>query len=126
MVRGAWETTSNSSGADLPMPSAWRVAAQPLTPMPTARIKNRGRYRISDLRTSGILTLSLALEQPVENEQGDAERERRIRQVEGRPMIAADMDIEKVEHRAKTDAVDHVAQRPADDEAKPDRRGHAV
>src|SRR5579872_1032139 len=98
MVRGAWETTWNSSGADLPRPSAWRVESQPLTPMPTARIKNRGPYRISDLRTGGILTLSLALEQPVENEQDDAEGERRIRQVEGRPMITADMDVEKVEH----------------------------
>src|SRR5579871_4707954 len=126
MVRGAWETTWNSSGADLPMPSAWRVASQPLTPTPTARIKNRDPYRISNLRTGGILTLSLALEQSVENEQHDAQRQGRIRKIEGRPMIVADMDVEKVEHGAEADAVDHVAERPADDEAKPDGRRQAI
>src|SRR5215468_10032713 len=62
-----------------------------------------------------------AQNQAVEQHCRDADANRAVRQVEGRPMQSSDVEIEKVDDRAKANPIEDIAHGAADDE--PDRDG---
>ena len=49
-----------------------------------------------------------------EDHQYNADADGGIRHIEGRPAVAADMEIQEVDNRAEDEAVDDVADGPAD------------
>src|SRR6516165_5529093 len=62
-----------------------------------------------------------AQNQAVEQHCRDADANRAVGQVEGRPMRSAEMEIEEIDNRAKANPIEDITHGPADDE--PDRDG---
>lgn len=54
---------------------------------------------------------------------GRTDADKTVGNVKGRPMVHAQMKVQKVENRAQTHPVDKVAERSADDHAEPDLHG---
>src|SRR3546814_9630417 len=61
------------------------------------------------------------LKQAVDQDQNDPDGNRRVRDIEGRPVITREVKVEEVEDRAEAHPVDDVADRPAEHQA--DRAG---
>src|SRR5215472_12131332 len=59
--------------------------------------------------------------QAVEQHCRDADANRAVGQIEGRPMQVSDVEIEKVDDRAEANPIEDIAHSAADD--KPDRNG---
>lgn len=69
----------------------------------------------------------------VEKEQSDSDTNRGIRDVESRPVIAADVDVEKIDDIAETKSIDQVADRASENQVEPalqqpvaDRRSEGI
>src|SRR5207248_8217321 len=59
------------------------------------------------------------VQKALEDEHHGADRDRRIGDVEGGPMPARGMEIEKIHHLAEAKSIDQVAERASQDERKP-------
>ena len=73
------------------------------------------RGNISWLPGCGSLVLPL---EHVEEEQGDAGADRRIRDVEGGPVVAGDREVHEIDDVSEADAVEEVADGSPEDERK--------
>src|SRR3546814_8542711 len=70
------------------------------------------------------MTLPARLEQPVRDDQKDAADDGAVGHIEGRPVPAGQVEVEKVHYPRLMETVDGVAHRPANDQSdSPDQQG---
>src|SRR5687768_6948006 len=129
MLKGARETTWNSSGERLVRPSTSLALVQPATAgASTASAKgrqNKDRRMVPNLL--GMLRFSAIdpVKQPVEEQQRHPDEDAGIGQIERRPVPFAatpglNVEIQEIEHRAEPDSVDHISERAAGNQADSD------
>ena len=77
-------------------------------------------------RGVGPRRVGLLVAEHVEEEQADADADRRVGDVERRPVVAGDGEVEEVDDVAEADAVEQVADGAAEDQRQADLEPHAL